>query len=224
MKYRKFSDFFKEFLEKNDFTLEYVGEKTQTSFSMIGHYKNNRRQPSNKFIEKFLKAFHFTEKEKKEIKLLVEMAKSQTLKKYVENGKFSDEINSEKVITQKLEVYVLDTSSNGILREKYEEVFIMTERFKFINNSFVLEIKNDKLEPKLLDGDKVLVQKLDLNWKDLNDKVVVVDYKGEKIARFVKFIDGEPVLFSFTGIEKNIKVNTEVKYLGVVTDLINRKL
>lgn len=62
---KKFSKFLEEFLRKNDFTLDYVAEMTKSSFSSIGHYKRGTRIPSEEFIEKFLKAFNFTENEKK---------------------------------------------------------------------------------------------------------------------------------------------------------------
>lgn len=60
-----FGKFLIEFMEKNDYKLEYVAEKTNTSFSTIGHYRTGRRLPKDDFIEKFIKAFNFNEHEKK---------------------------------------------------------------------------------------------------------------------------------------------------------------
>lgn len=101
----------------------------------------------------------------------------------------------------------------------------MPEKLELTNGAFAIEIIDNVLKPKIIDGDKVLVQKLEFkSWKKLNDKIVVVRYDDEKIVRYLKFQDGKPILVSFTGFERNIMIDDTIEYLGIVTNLINREI
>ena len=63
------------------------------------------------------------------------------------------------------------------------------------------------------------------DWKELNNKIVVFEYKGKKMARRLKYKSGNPVVERFTGYDKDIEIEKEdIKYLGVVTTLIERSL
>ena len=124
-------------------------------------------------------------------------------------------------------VYVLDTAGNGGIIDEYEEAdFIVSSDFKPEKESFVLEIIGNYLEPELKHKDKALVQRIAVKeWKEVNNRIIVFEYKGKKMARRLKYKSGNPVVESFTGYDKDIELEKEeIKYLGVVTKLIERVL
>ena len=124
-------------------------------------------------------------------------------------------------------VYVLDTAGNGGIIDEYEEAdFIVSSDFKPEKESFVLEIIGNYLEPELKHKDKALVQRIAVKeGKEVNNRIIVFEYKGKKMARRLKYKSGNPVVESFTGYDKDIEIEKEeIKYLGVVTKLIERIL
>ena len=63
----EFGIFLKSYMEKHGYTLEELGEKTNYSWSMIGHYVNKRRKPSADFISSFVANCPLTNEEKIEV-------------------------------------------------------------------------------------------------------------------------------------------------------------
>ena len=145
--------------------------------------------------------------------------------KLFEMAGYYEGLKLKNVKSQVLKVYKVKTSGNGVLYDEHEEVFTMPIDFVLTEDTFAIAIEDDELEPKILNEDKVVVEKILFDdWKEIDGKLVVIEYSGKKILRTLKFMDGEPVFLSLTGYEKNIPVNEKIKYLGIVTRLIDRKI
>lgn len=124
-----------------------------------------------------------------------------------------------------LPVYELNTSGDGSLIYKGVEVFIMEENFEFKEGAFAVNIIENELQPRMLDGDTILIEKMTFDdWREHKGKLVIIEHQSLKKARIVDFQNGEPVLVSITGFEKNINITEKIEYFGVATNLIRRKL
>ena len=76
MKKNEFAQYFSEFLEKNNYKLDYVAKELNSAKSTMSHYKNGERIPQDDFVERFIKVFHFSEEEGNFIRNLVNRDKT----------------------------------------------------------------------------------------------------------------------------------------------------
>ncbi len=206
-------------------TLKNARESRGYTYRQVQNFLNNK---GIKYDHSNIKRLEDGEKSRIPIKILNALCDIYNLDKIKMFNLAGAELNEKNMENRhNFEVYILDTAGNGGILDEYEEaVFVLPANFKLEKASFVLEIIGDYLEPELKHKDKVLVQKILVkDWKELNNKIVVFEYKGKKMARRLKYKSGNPVVESFTGYDKDIEIEKEdIKYLGVVTTLIERSL
>lgn len=70
-----FSEYFKNFLISNNFSMNFIAKKTGYSVSSIGHYLSCFRNPSYKFLSSFFKEFKIDKSEQLRIIQMVEFDK-----------------------------------------------------------------------------------------------------------------------------------------------------
>ena len=206
-------------------TLKNARESRGYTYRQVQNFLNNK---GIKYDHSNIKRLEDGEKSRIPIVILNALCDIYGLDKIKMFNLAGAELNEENMVNKhKLKVYILETAGNGgILDECEEAVFVLPANFKLEKGSFVLEIIGDYLEPELKHKDKVLVQKvLVKDWKEFNKKIIVFEYKNKKMAGKLKYKSGIPVLESFTGYDKDIEIEKEdIKYLGVVTTLIERSL
>jgi phage repressor protein C with HTH and peptisase S24 domain len=146
-----FGKFLIEFMEKNDYKLEYVAEKTNTSFSTIGHYRTGRRLPKDDFIEKFIKAFNFTEQEKKYIsdavlkdrtppEILDKLEKFERYSK-IENAKG----NARRIDTVKVPLYGTASAGPGYLNLDIELKEFIIPKEDYREGRFTVKVEGNSM-------------------------------------------------------------------------------
>ncbi|WP_435307869.1 hypothetical protein [Sebaldella termitidis] len=206
-------------------TLKKAREDRHYTYRQVQNFLNNK---GIKYDHSNIKRLEDGEKAKIPIEVLnalCDIYKLDKIKMFNLAGANLSEENS--INTYKLDVYALDTAGDGgILNECEEAVFVLPANFKLEDGSFVLEIIGDYLEPELRNKDKVLVQNIKVeDWKELNNKIIVFNYKNKKMSRRLKYKSGSPVLESFTGYDEDIKIGDKnIEYLGVISTLIERNL
>ncbi|RGY66705.1 helix-turn-helix domain-containing protein [Fusobacterium ulcerans] len=218
---KKFSKFLEEFLRKNDFTLDYVAEMTKSSFSSIGHYKRGTRIPSEEFIEKFLKAFNFTENEKKEIRYIASVDRSPKLIKEILNKKEDEPIVLENNIIEMMEIPFFSSASAGFGYITEEEPENYIEVPKMEGDIIGVKVSGDSMEKTLYDGDIALI---DRN-KDVNigDVGVFITNKetGEAVIKRLAYKNGRYILESDNVYYRKITINSnDVKVCGKVVKIL----
>ncbi|ACZ09707.1 Uncharacterised protein [Sebaldella termitidis] len=215
--FNSFADYLKNFIKERDYTLESLAEDLNVSFGSLSHYTTGKRIPKDVFIDNFASYFNLSKEQKNEIKALIELDRSPFLKDRIK-------LHNKKE-TPRLTVFSLNTAGEGLLQELSKEVFVLPADLEIYEDSFIVEIRGDKLAPEILNGDRILVESFNFNnWRELDGKIVVIDIKNEKFAKRVGFYDGEAILKSLTGYEKNILVDENIKYVGTFTTLVSRKL
>ncbi|MEE0138991.1 LexA family transcriptional regulator [Fusobacterium ulcerans] len=218
---KKFSKFLEGFLRENQYTLDYVAEMTNSSFSSIGHYKRGTRIPSEEFIEKFLKAFNFTETEKKQIRYMASIDRSPKLIKDLLNREKEDTIILEDNIIEMMEVPFFSCASAGYgyITEELPGDYI--EVPKMAGDIIAVKVSGDSMEKTLFDGDVVLVDKSqDVNVGDLGVFITNTE-TGEAVIKRLAYKNHEYILESDNVYYKPKTVkSSEVKISGKVVKIL----
>lgn len=90
----RFSDYFKTFLDINNFTLSYIAKRTGYSVASISHYISCFRNPSYKFLSSFFKEFKISKGEQLEIIKMIELDKMPDDMHKLKKGVSSDNASS----------------------------------------------------------------------------------------------------------------------------------
>jgi phage repressor protein C with HTH and peptisase S24 domain len=219
---KKFSKFLEEFLRKNQFTLDYVAEMTDSSFSSIGHYKRGTRIPSEDFIEKFLKAFNFSEREKKEIRYMASLDRSPKLIKDLLNKENEDVIAlDDNIIIEMMSIPFFSCASAGAgyITEQEPEEYI--EVPKMDGNIIGVKVSGDSMEKTLYDGDVALIDKSkDVNVGDIG--VFIINKEtGEAVIKRLAYKNGEYILESDNVYYKKLTIDTDdIEVCGKVVKIL----
>ena len=67
----KFGNYLEKMMMKNNYTLEYIAKQTDSSLSVVGHYRKGIRIPKDDFVERFIEKFIRIDKEADEIRYIV---------------------------------------------------------------------------------------------------------------------------------------------------------
>ena len=205
---KRFSKFLEEFLRKNQFTLDYVAEMTDSSFSSIGHYKRGTRIPSEEFIEKFLKAFNFSEAEKKEIRYMASVDRSPKLIKELLNRKEDETIILSDNIIEMMEIPLFSSASAGFgyITEQEPEEYIQVPKME--GDIIGVKVFGDSMEKTLYAGDIALVDRSkEVNIGDIG--VFIINKEtGEAVIKRLAYKNGEYILESDNVYYKKITINT----------------
>ena len=165
MKKNEFAQYFSEFLEKNNYKLDYVAKELNSAKSTMSQYKNGGRITQDEVVENFIKVFKFSEKEAKNIRRMVNRDRSpeiiikelDDLKKEVNHSK--DKLTVVE-LTHQIPVYSkVFAGENGVLEfgELIEYINIPSLR----NGTEIIGIKvdGDSMERTIPEGATILVKK-----------------------------------------------------------------
>lgn len=204
MKYDNFGQFFKNFLETNNYTLEYVAKVTGSSFGAIGHYANSRRVPSEKFIENFVQVFHFSKQDAQDIRLLAALDRMPLdIKQRVENAC----VVSDKLIG--LEVQATISSGCSYLNFSKNGKKIYLNKNGIDESCYLIGVQGNSMEPVIPDGSFVVIDPRHITIE--NNKIYIVKFNDEIFLKKVS-IDlrmNLVVLKSVNTDYTNIYVNQE---------------
>lgn len=218
---KKFSKFLEEFLRRNQFTLDYVAEMTNSSFSSIGHYKRGTRIPSEEFIEKFLKAFNFSEAEKKEIRYMASVDRSPKLIKDLLNRKGDETIILSENIIEMMEIPLFSCASAGFgyITEQEPQEYIQVPKME--GDIIGVKVFGDSMEKTLYAGDIALIDRnKEVNVGDVG--VFIINKEtGEAVIKRLAYKNGEYILESDNVYYKKITINTvDVEVCGKVVKIL----
>ena len=190
MKKNEFAQYFSEFLEKNNYKLDYVAKELNSAKSTMSQYKNGGRIPQDEVVENFIKVFKFSEKEAKNIRRMVNRDRSpeiiikelDDLKKEVNHSK--DKLTVVE-LTHQIPVYSkVFAGENGVLEfgELIEYINIPSLR----NGTEIIGIKvdGDSMERTIPQGATILVKK-DIEVSD-NEIGVFIHNNNPLVKRFRK--------------------------------------
>lgn len=228
-----FGKFLTEFMEKKEYKLEYVAEKTNVSFSAIGHYRSGKRIPKDDFIEKFIEAFNFTEQEKKDIysailrdRTPIEMLKKLERLEKIINKKVDDtpvlkgnaQIISEVAEEITIPVYGDISAGNGrIIYGDIVDYYTLDKDTKNIDQLIAIRVAGDSMENRIPNGSQVLIRR----GVEVESGNVGAFCIGEECyVKQLKIYGGTPVLKSFNSSypEMEVKDTDEFITIGKVVE------
>lgn len=93
--------------------------------------------------------------------------------------------------------------------------------------SFIVKISGESMEPNFYNGDRLIVDTTQSKeWQFLEGYVVVVQINHEVFIKLVKFENSVPEFHSLNKkfVPIKIKDSDKVKCIGVVTEILNRKI
>lgn len=135
--------------------------------------------------------------------------------------------NMPQILT--LPVYGMASAGNGSLDfDVTMEEFMLPSDFKIPNNSFVIGVQGESMEPIFYDEDRILVDtsKSHQEWQYLVDYPVVVQINEERFLKVVKYNNYKPEFYSLNKMYEPIKIENgdEIYCVGVVTEILKRKI
>ena len=209
----KFKDRLKELRVKQGLTQEMLAEKLNMGKSTIGMYENGKRLPSFEIEEEIADFFNVD----------LDYLRGRSNKNTSNASLVNSSINAVE-----MDVYGLASAGNGSLDvEPRKETFIIGSDEKIPNNSIVIGVVGDSMEPTLYEGDRILINTNDCTeWQMLNNKIVVVDINEERLVKVVRFNN---FVLEFHSLNQFyppvvVKQGDEVKCLGVLVELLKRNM
>lgn len=132
--------------------------------------------------------------------------------------KFDDYI---EIDDQKLYIYGFASAGNGYLDlNDYEVMEIsLPKNMRHRNGLFGIKVHGESMEPEFFDNDILILDPACPEWKELNNKVIVVDLNGERYVKLLKYYnDGRAYLFSYNEVYPPIPIteSDNIKCIGKV--------
>lgn len=132
--------------------------------------------------------------------------------------KFDDYI---EIDDQKLYIYGFASAGNGYLDLNDYEVMEVSlpKNIRHRNGLFGIKVHGESMEPEFFDNDILILDPMCPEWKELNNKVIVVDLNGERYVKLLKYYnDGRAYLFSYNEVYPPIPLteNDYIKCIGKV--------
>ena len=194
----KFGIYLEKFMIKNNFTLEYVAKQTESSLSVVGHYRKGIRIPKDDFVERFIERFISLESEADEIRYVVAYDRTPDLiKKKLEEPRTLKGVKKTEIIT----LPVLGKAAAGLGHANFEdntrmEVLTSITSIGVPKNAFMVEVSGDSMFPTLSDGDLVIINPLQKEIESIDGKVCVLNYHDQTYIKRVKVKKSEIRLIS----------------------------
>ena len=194
----KFGIYLEKFMIKNNFTLEYVAQQTESSLSVVGHYRKGIRIPKDDFVERFIERFISLESEADEIRYVVAYDRTPDLiKKKLEEPRTLKGVKKTEIIT----LPVLGKAAAGLGHANFEdntrmEVLTSITSIGVPKNAFMVEVSGDSMFPTLSDGDLVIINPLQKEIESIDGKVCVLNYHDQTYIKRVKVKKSEIRLIS----------------------------
>lgn len=215
----KFGSYLEKLMIKNNYTLEYVAKQTESSLSVVGHYRKGIRIPKDDFVERFIEKFIKTDKEADEIRYIVAYDRTPDLIKRKLDANLNTN-NQKKAEIIKLPV--LGKAAAGLGHVNFEdntrmEVLASIPATEVPRDAFMVEVTGDSMFPTLSDGDLVIINPLKKHMQNIDGKVCVLSYHDQTYIKRVKINKNEIRLIS-DNIDKKqysdiVIVGEELEYL-----------
>lgn len=184
----KFGNYLEKMMMKNNYTLEYIAKQTDSSLSVVGHYRKGIRIPKDDFVERFIEKFIETDKEADEIRYIVAYDRTPDLiKKKLEESVVLKEEKKAQIIS----LPVLGKAAAGLGHANFEDNTRMELLTSIPNtgvpkNAFMVEVSGDSMFPTLSDGDLVIINPLKKEIESIDGKVCVLNYHDQTYIKRVK--------------------------------------
>ena len=119
-KKKEISKFIENFMEKNNYKLEYLSEMTGFSVAAIGHYKTGARTPKDDFVEKFIEVFKLNNTETEKLKLAVAMDRTPDLikRKLILDKKIKDPLYKYIDMLSEEQRKIIEPMLKGLVEKK----------------------------------------------------------------------------------------------------------
>lgn len=191
----KFGKFLEKFMKDNNYTLEYISLKTESSLSIVGHYRKGIRIPKDEFIERFIANFNFDKVEANYIRYIVAFDRTPDLIK--EKIEKIEKRSHGKI--QKLPIKGKAAAGLGYMNfqenEKFFNINLPTEK-KLPKEVFLVEVDGNSMFPTLLDGDMILIDPNLQDKEQINGKIAVFTYFDQTYVKRVKISENQIRLIS----------------------------
>ena len=217
MKKNEFATYFSNFLEKNNYKLDYVAQEMDSAKSTMSHYKNGERIPQDDFVERFIKVFHFSEVEGNFIRNLVNRDKTPELIK-----KQLDKLELQ-VKMRTIPVYASVSAGLGRMPESEPVDFISIP--DITGDVVAVKVSGDSMEPTFSEGDIVVIKKdVEINIGEVG--VFFLDeYSGDGVVKRLKYKNGKHVLESDNHSYDDIEIeSTKIVTCGKVVNIVKSDL
>ncbi|WP_297598830.1 S24 family peptidase [uncultured Cetobacterium sp.] len=191
----EFGKYLERFMNTNNYTLEYISKQTESSLSVVGHYRKGIRIPKDDFIERFIQKFIKNEMEANQIRYVVAYDRTPDLIKKKLEG-----IKIEKK-SQIISLPVLGKAAAGMGHMNFEdnikiEVLNSLPTIGVPKGAFMVEVAGDSMFPTLSDGDLVILDPKAKEREVIQGRVCVLTYHDQTYIKRVKFKDGYVRLIS----------------------------
>ena len=151
---KEFAKYLEEFMQKNEYKLEYLADVTGASVSAIGHYKTGNRTPKDDFVDKFIEVFNLDKTEQNKIKLAVAMDRTPDIIKKQLNTIKNDVLDTDFMV---IPVYNSVSAGLGCLACADPIDYITVP--KMAGEIIAIKVNGDSMEDTILDGATILVRK-----------------------------------------------------------------
>lgn len=151
---KEFAKYLEEFMQKNEYKLEYLADVTGASVSAIGHYKTGNRTPKDDFVDKFIEVFNLDKTEQNKIKLAVAMDRTPDIIKKQLNTKKNEVLDTDFMV---IPVYNSVSAGLGCLACADPVDYITVP--KMAGEIIAIKVNGDSMEDTILDGATILVRK-----------------------------------------------------------------
>lgn len=151
---KEFAKYLEEFMQKNEYKLEYLADVTGASVSAIGHYKTGNRTPKDDFVDKFIEVFNLDKTEQNKIKLAVAMDRTPDIIKKQLNTIKNDVLDTDFMV---IPVYNSVSAGLGCLACADPVDYITVP--KMAGEIIAIKVNGDSMEDTILDGATILVKK-----------------------------------------------------------------
>ncbi len=194
----KFGNYLEKLMIKNNYTLEYVAKQTDSSLSVVGHYRKGIRIPKDDFVERFIEKFIKSDKEANEVRYIVAYDRTPDLikKKLEENSNIKETKDAEIIALP-----ILGKAAAGLGHINFEdntrmEILTSIPRTGLPKNAFMVEVNGDSMFPTLSDGDLVIIDPIQKQMESIEGKVCVLSYHDQTYIKRVKINKNEIRLIS----------------------------
>lgn len=224
----KFGNYLEKMMMKNNYTLEYIAKQTDSSLSVVGHYRKGIRIPKDDFVERFIKKFVKTDKEADEIRYIVAYDRTPDLIKR-KLDKDNEEIRN-RTFAEIISLPIVGKAAAGSGHINFEdntrmEILSSISTTELPKGAFLVEVTGDSMFPTLSDSDLVVIDPVQNQMGMVEGKVCVFSYHDQTYVKRLKINKNEVRLVS-DNIDKKrysdiIISDEELEYLkchGVVIE------
>ena len=218
----KLSQFLKNLRTGKGYSYADIADKLGFTRATISNIEKDRSPISENLLKAYIKLF--PEQKKDLLKFYLEEKIPEGLEEKIEIESRNKKIE-QLPKDQKMKIYHYDSSGYGRVNfSKYKEVTFMLSH-KLPDDSLLVEVIEEFMEPNFIDGDILLFEKEDfISWESMNRKLIFVKINDEILIRKLIFKNAIPYLVAFNNeVYPDIEVDKKVIFLGQLSELLKRK-